>query len=129
MKGGTFIADGEKVRQAVLILLDNAAATRLPEVKWSSGTSGAGREVVFCVADRGPGIVEADRGSIFERFYQVEDVAHHSSPGLGLGLYIASRIVDAHGGWIRVDPRPQRGSVFRFGLPARPPRRNAAGSV
>lgn len=129
VKGGTFIADGEKVRQAVLVLLDNAARYSPPGSEVELWYEWRGREVVFCVADRGPGIVEADRGSIFERFYQVEDVAHHSIQGLGLGLYIASRIVDAHGGWIRVDPRPQRGSVFRFGLPALPPGATPPGAV
>jgi signal transduction histidine kinase len=54
---------------------------------------------------------------IFERFYQVEDAMHHSKPGIGLGLYIARSYVEAHNGWIRMEPRPGGGSIFCFGVP------------
>ena len=72
------------------------------------------------MADRGSGIPEDDRERVFERFYQVEDADHHSIPGIGLGLYIARSIMEAHGGWIRVEPREGGGSVFSFGVPNSP---------
>jgi len=109
------------VRQALLILLDNASRYSPAGSEVELWYERRPSEVVFSVADRGPGLSEADRRNVFERFYQVEDAAHHSGPGLGLGLYIASRIAEAHGGWIKADPRPGGGSVFSFGLPARPP--------
>lgn len=66
------------------------------------------------VMDRGNGIPAESRTKVFDRFYQVEDALHHSKPGMGLGLYIASQIVDAHGGRVWVEPRDGGGSVFRF---------------
>ena len=50
----------------------------------------------------------------FERFFQVEEAAHHSKEGLGLGLYIARQIAEAHSGAIWYEPRKGGGSIFRF---------------
>jgi len=76
-------------------------------------------EVVVSVLDRGEGVPEGERERIFERFYQVGDAEHHSVPGIGLGLYIARRIVEAHGGRLWYEPREGGGSAFRFSLPVR----------
>jgi len=73
-----------------------------------------GQEVKVGVLDRGNGIPEESRQKVFDRFYQVEDALHHSKPGMGLGLYIASQIVDAHGGRVWVEARDGGGSAFRF---------------
>jgi len=70
--------------------------------------------ILVSVLDRGPGVPEADRERVFDRFYQVEEPMHHSQPGLGLGLYIVKKIVTAHGGRIWCDPREDGGSAFRF---------------
>jgi K+-sensing histidine kinase KdpD len=67
--------------------------------------------------DRGWGVPEEESEKIFERFYQVGDVKHHSTEGIGLGLHIAREIVEAHGGSIRHEPREGGGSIFRFTLP------------
>ncbi len=73
-------------------------------------------EQVVSVLDRGEGVPDEERLKIFDRFYQVEDVLHHSI-GLGLGLYIATEIVEAHGGRIWCEPREGGGSAFRFSIP------------
>ncbi|MHB8893682.1 MAG: ATP-binding protein [Candidatus Geothermincolia bacterium] len=109
-------ADADKIQAVLAILLDNA-------VKFSPGNEietwfeQSDGETVFCVADRGEGIPAEHREMIFERFYQVAGATHHSLPGMGLGLYIARMIVQAHGGWINVEPRDEGGSVFSFGIP------------
>jgi signal transduction histidine kinase len=72
---------------------------------------------VISVKDRGPGIPVEDRLLVFEKFYQVEEAMHHSLPGIGLGLYLAREIVQAHGGRIWCTERKGGGSVFRFALP------------
>jgi two-component system sensor kinase FixL len=111
-------ADPERIQQVLLILLDNAdkfSPAKTDVEIWQERNNG---QVVFHVADRGPGIPEADGEDVFERFYQGEDVAHHSMPGMGLGLYIARTIVEAHGGWIKVEPRAGGGSDFCFGIPS-----------
>jgi two-component system sensor histidine kinase ResE len=54
---------------------------------------------------------------VFERFYRGRSVRESRIPGNGLGLYLAKRIVEAHGGWIRLDSAP-RGTSISFALPA-----------
>jgi PAS domain S-box-containing protein len=114
---GEWEVDAEKLIDALLILLDNA-------VHYSPPTSaitvevGPGEEgVVFSVLDRGGGVPDKDRESIFERFYQLEDSRHHSASGMGLGLYIAREIVVSHGGKIWYEPRKGGGSAFSFSIP------------
>ena len=68
---------------------------------------------MVAVRTGGKGIPEEAREKVFDRFYQVEDALHHSKPGMGLGLYIARQIADAHGGRIWVT-RDAGGSVFKF---------------
>ncbi|MCS6836842.1 MAG: PAS domain S-box protein [Anaerolineae bacterium] len=67
------------------------------------------------VEDDGIGIAEEDQGRIFETFWRKDDA--HSSSGFGLGLPIAKRIVDRHGGAIRVRSELGRGSTFCLSLP------------
>jgi PAS domain S-box-containing protein len=75
------------------------------------------------VTDHGPGIDKAEQPRLFDRYYRTQgDVAQ----GTGLGLYIASSIVKAHGGEVGVDSHPGDGSTFWFALrPAVEPRSTA----
>lgn len=68
------------------------------------------------VADQGIGISGADALKIFERFGRVGPVEHYG--GLGLGLYLARRLVEAHGGAIQVESAPGAGATFTVELPA-----------
>ena len=70
------------------------------------------------VADRGPGIPEADRARIFERFYRVDRGRSREMGGTGLGLAIVKHLVQAQGGEIWVESTPGVGSTFAFTLPA-----------
>ena len=110
-------ADPEKIKQVLWILLDNADKFSPRETNVEIWHESSGAQVVFHVADRGPGVPEEKREALFERFYQGEYVPRHSTPGIGLGLYIARTIVNAHGGWIEVRPRESGGSDFCFGVP------------
>jgi signal transduction histidine kinase len=110
--------DAEKFGQLLAILLENAV-----------NYSPAGSLIVIAsdlvshtvlemrVMDRGPGVPPEAEEKIFERFFQVDDVLHHSKPGVGLGLYIARQIVMGHGGTLDYQPREGGGSVFRFTIP------------
>jgi signal transduction histidine kinase len=67
------------------------------------------------VADRGPGIAPEDVPRVFQRFERTDSV--HSQGGLGLGLWIAKQLVEAHGGSIDVRTELGSGSTFTVALP------------
>ncbi len=107
--------DADKLVQVLVILMDNAVAHSPSHFPVEVEAEERDGETLVSVLDRGVGVPESERELIFERFYQVED-AHHSAKGMGLGLYIAREIVEAHGGRIWHEPRLGGGSAFRFTL-------------
>jgi PAS domain S-box-containing protein len=112
-------ADPEKLSQLLVILLDNAAKYSPPGEEITLRAGERVEEVEVSVADRGPGVPQEEREKIFGRLYQVGSAIYHSKPGVGLGLYIARKIVEAHGGRIWCEDNPGGGAVFRFTLPRR----------
>ena len=67
--------------------------------------------LVIEVADRGPGIPEEDREKIFEPFFTGK------TQGTGLGLAVARRVIESHGGTIAVHTNPDGGALFRAEIP------------
>jgi PAS domain S-box-containing protein len=109
-------ADPLRVRQVLANLLQNAVKFSPARSLITVSGQVAGRGIVVRVQDQGSGVPPEERERIFERFYQAEGTAQAS--GVGLGLYIARRIVEAHGGRIWVEDPPQgQGTVFAFELP------------
>jgi len=109
----------ELVSQALANLVDNAIKYAGPDVSKINGAAaeilvraGAeGERITLSVADRGPGIPEADRGRVIERFVRLEQ--SRSEPGSGLGLSLASAVARLHGGELRLeDNRPGLRSVI-----------------
>jgi signal transduction histidine kinase len=76
-------------------------------------------EFDVAVADTGPGIAEAHRKSVFEEFQQVDSSTTRQKGGSGLGLSIAKRIVELHGGRMYLESEVGRGSTFGFVVPIR----------
>jgi hypothetical protein len=72
---------------------------------------------VLTVADEGPGVAAEDRQRIFERFERAASVRHGG--GLGLGLWLARRLVEEHGGTVDVEGEPGQGARFTVRLPLR----------
>lgn len=110
-------ADATRIRQVIGNLVQNAekhagraAAIEIRARRLDRGT------VVVTVADNGRGIAPEDRDHAFERFYRGRRVRESRVPGSGLGLYLCRRIIEAHGGWIRLDATT-RGTSISFGLP------------
>jgi two-component system, chemotaxis family, sensor kinase Cph1 len=106
-------ADRERVLRVLSNLLDNAIGFSPAHGEIVVGARKTGDRIELCVRDRGPGIAEEHRPRVFDRFWHAR--AHG---GTGLGLYIARRIVEAHGGRIWVESELGEGSTFRFTLPA-----------
>jgi two-component system, OmpR family, sensor histidine kinase MprB len=118
------------LERAILNLLDNAAKWSPPGEVVEVTLEHGGRWTVLTVADRGPGIDEADRPRVFERFYRAP--AARAMPGSGLGLAIVRQAMESHGGQVRAEGRPGGGAVLRARLPVAsersgPSRRDTAG--
>ncbi|HKV85396.1 MAG TPA: sensor histidine kinase, partial [Ktedonobacterales bacterium] len=78
------------------------------------------------VRDHGPGIAESDLPHLFTRFFQVARSAPDWVGGLGLGLYIAQEIAQAHDGRITVESQRGEGTTFSLRLPLAPARAGRA---
>ncbi|MFG1350046.1 DUF4118 domain-containing protein [Xanthobacter autotrophicus] len=106
--------------QALFNLLDNAAKYA-PEgslVRIESWSDGA--VVTLCVLDEGPGIAEADRERVFDKFYRVRK-GDQVRAGTGLGLGISRGFLEAMGGTLTADPRSDRqGAAFTIRMPVPP---------
>jgi signal transduction histidine kinase len=83
------------------------------------------KQVEVRVADTGIGIPPAERSKVFDAFYQVDSSSTREYGGTGLGLSIVKRIVDAHGGSVRVESNEPNGTVFVVTLPSAQARRAA----
>jgi PAS domain S-box-containing protein len=111
---GRALVDPRKFKRLIDMLLDNAIKFAEDGEPVDIDVGKDGKVTTVAVMDRGIGVPEESREQIFERFYQVEEVQHHSSVGLGLGLYLARQIVTAHNGEIGYEPRDGGGSIFKF---------------
>jgi len=109
--------DPTRVEQVIANLLLNAAkfGEGKPITVSVNGDLEYGR---FAVADQGIGIATEDQKRIFERFERAVEAG--GVLGLGLGLFIARQIVQAHGGTIALESAPGRGSLFTVALPRSP---------
>lgn len=111
------LADESGIQGVLRNLIENAARYNSPIDLSCRAEGDIGH---FEVADRGPGVPEADREAIFERFHRVR-AGHESrgrlAPGSGLGLAICKRLLEGMGGRIWYLDRPGGGAVFNFELP------------
>jgi two-component system, OmpR family, phosphate regulon sensor histidine kinase PhoR len=111
-------ADRDRLAQILINLVDNAVKYT-PEggsVTVSARTTGDGA-LELAVTDTGIGIPPADLPRITERFYRVDKARSRELGGTGLGLAIVKHLVVAHGGDLRIESEPERGTTVRFTLP------------
>lgn len=111
----TVHADPDRLTAALLELLNNAIRYTPAQGTITLSTNAQADTAITTISDTGPGIPKEIHTRIFERFFRL-DVAR-TSPGFGLGLALASTIVQGHGGHIQVDSNPEEGSTFRVVLP------------
>jgi PAS domain S-box-containing protein len=109
--------DAERLERALLNLLMNAHRYGRDGGMIRLALKRGRREILFTVADDGPGIAEAEQPRIFERFYRPRTEAARRIQGSGLGLPIARAMVELHGGRIWLESRPGEGATFHIALP------------
>lgn len=109
--------DKDRIGQAIVNLLTNAVkySPQADTIQVTAATDG--ERVTLSVQDFGPGISADQLPHVFERFYRAPEKQNGAVPGLGLGLYIASEIIQRHGGTIGVESAIGQGATFSFSLP------------
>jgi two-component system sensor histidine kinase VicK len=118
LEGEGFVeVDGQKIEQAVLILVDNAAKYGPTGGVITLTSSVRSGELRVGVEDRGPGIPREKLPRIFERFYRLDKARSRRLGGAGLGLPIAKTIVEAHGGHVEAVSRFGEGTKMTLCLP------------
>jgi signal transduction histidine kinase len=116
---GEVVADERKVKQVLLNLLSNAVKFT-PEggtITMSAVLNGGMVEI--SVADTGIGIAPEDQATVFEEFRQVGTDYARKREGTGLGLALARRLVEIHGGTLTLQSELGKGSTFTFTIPVR----------
>jgi len=113
------LADPAAIKHALQNLIENAVKHGTAGSDWlgisATGTDGF---VEIRIADRGPGIPEDEQPHIFDPFFRGRRALSNQVHGTGLGLSLTRKIVEAHGGSIRVESQPPRGTEFIVRVPA-----------
>jgi signal transduction histidine kinase len=116
---GDFVGDERKIRQILLNLLSNAVKFTPEGGRVSVKAVPTDGSVEISVSDTGIGIAPEDQHAIFEEFRQVGSDDARKREGTGLGLTLAKKFVELHGGRIWVESQVGKGSTFTFTLPVR----------
>jgi signal transduction histidine kinase len=115
------IADPEALSKCVENLISNAmkysGENRWVFLRALCAPNGGSPEVQITVEDKGIGISPADLAHIFDPFYRAEGVRDGQVRGVGLGLYLVKRMMEAMGGSVSVSSKPSKGSVFTLHFP------------
>lgn len=109
--------DRDAIIEAVLNLLSNAYKYSQAPRQIRLTASVRGTLVGIAVSDNGRGIARQDKGRVFEKFYQVDNLLSRSTEGSGLGLAIVRTVVQNHGGSVTLESRLGQGSTFTLWLP------------
>ncbi len=109
--------DSRRIGEVLRNLLENAVAHTGRGGSITVMARQQGNWLEVSVADTGEGIPAEELPNIFERFYRVDKSRTRATGGSGLGLTIAKRLVEAHGGRIEVESQPGKGSCFTFTVP------------
>ncbi|MDH4465077.1 MAG: HAMP domain-containing sensor histidine kinase [Acidovorax sp.] len=113
----TVYADADRLRQALVIVLDNAVRYSAAGSTVRVGVYGVAEGVEVLVRDEGIGIDADEMPRVFERFVRGRRARAHRADGTGIGLSIAQAIVQAHHGSISIASVPRQGTAVRIALP------------
>jgi K+-sensing histidine kinase KdpD len=107
--------DSVAFEQVLVNLLDNAVEHTPPSTAIEIAGAAVNGSVTLSIADHGPGLPNGDESRIFEKFFRAH--VGQNRRGIGLGLAICRTIVEAHGGKVTAENRPDGGAVFHIALP------------
>jgi signal transduction histidine kinase len=111
------LADPVYLESVVINLIDNSLKYAGPNPEILVEIVCSDKEHLLMVSDHGPGIPEAYRDQIYEKFFRIPSGDHHNVKGYGLGLNFASRVMAHHGGAISFRNLPERGCKFTLSFP------------
>jgi two-component system OmpR family sensor kinase len=117
---GTLDADVPALLRACDNLLDNGLRHGPAARPLRMSATSESDQLAIAFADEGPGIAAELHELVFSPFFRVDRSRSRETGGLGLGLTIVTRILEAHGGRVGVDSKPAAGAVFTIRLPRRP---------
>ncbi len=109
-------ADPVRVERILFNLMENAVKYSPEDGKITVSSRMQDGFVVTSIIDQGSGISQDDQPKIFGLFERLEP-SRRLAKGVGLGLLVCKRLVEAQGGWIKVESEPGKGSTFSFALP------------
>jgi signal transduction histidine kinase len=110
-------ADEDRLIQVLTNLLDNALKFTSPGGRVTVRADEQTDAVWVCVADTGTGIAPDELPHLFQQFYRGGETRPPEKRGMGLGLALCREIISAHGGQVKVESEPGRGTRFTFTLP------------
>lgn len=110
-------ADKDRIKQVVIILLDNALKHGGNRCTITASLDNKEKRAVVRVTDNGPGILPEDQKRVFESFYTTGSLKRKKPDSTGLGLSIAKKIIESHGGAIWVESVPGNGCTFVISIP------------
>jgi two-component system phosphate regulon sensor histidine kinase PhoR len=113
-------ADENRLQEVIYNLLDNAVKYSQPEGRIRLKAERVGDRLRLAVSDQGIGIPSRDVPRIFERFYRADKGRSRELGGTGLGLSIVKHIAELHGGSVKAESTPGRGTTISVLLPVRP---------
>jgi len=109
--------DEGKFRQVVMNFADNAIYYSHENSSIIVSLGVEGNEIVFTVKDTGIGVPKAEQDKLFAKFYRAANAKVQRPDGTGVGIFLAKKVVDAHGGAIVFESTEGKGSTFGFRLP------------
>jgi signal transduction histidine kinase/DNA-binding response OmpR family regulator len=119
--------DPDRIQQVLGNLLSNAVKYSYPESEIRIEAANRDHMVEIVVTNRGPGIAPEQLPLLFNRFARTREARKGTTPGLGLGLYISSGLVEAHGGKLWAESAPGDTTSFHFMVRKTPPAPQSSG--
>jgi PAS domain S-box-containing protein len=111
--------DPKRIRQVLDNLIDNAIKYSPPETEIEISTQLSDNELRISVNDHGSGVPPEELTNIFDRMYRIEQRVYSGANGMGLGLYICQRLIEAHDGTIWAESTLGKGTTIIFTLPVK----------